>query len=116
MKFIDTNTNATYAIGKCKNNMPPKHFLITGEKKAVTIDGQPATLFIARERSIYVVILLGTDYLYAAQHAMFDGDTFTTFVKPAKVQPTEVAAARPDGAMTAPVAPAPQIKVIKRNK
>jgi len=85
MKLVDTTNNAAYAIGKCKNNMPPKHFLITGERKQVTIDGTEATLFIARERSIYVVILLGTDYLYAAQHAMFDGgDSFTTFVKPTK--------------------------------
>ena len=98
MKFINTNTNATYAIGKCKNNMPPKHFLITGEKRELKVDGVKCTMYIARERSIYVVILRGTEYLYAATHAIFDEKSLKTFVKPAKVEPTST---REDGKMTA---------------
>lgn len=97
MKFVNTTTNETFAIGTCKNNTPPKHFLVTGEKRAVKVDGVTATMYIARERSIYVVIHLGTQFLYAASHAIFDAKSLKTFVKP--VTPATVTK-REDGAMT----------------
>jgi hypothetical protein len=84
MKFIDEKNNS-YAIGKCKNNMPPKHFLVTGESREVLVDDVKAKMFIARERSIYVVIKINNDYLYAASHEIFKAKKLKTFVKPIKI-------------------------------
>lgn len=78
MRLInDKNTASPFAIGKCKDNKPPKHVAVDGttsegvETRAVKINGEDATLYKSPKSAQYIYILLGAAWLWVKDESMF---------------------------------------------